>query len=489
MKLNLRSISLALVALVCLLPWTVRSSDVEEGLVLARKLNAAFVNAIDTVVPSVVIIAVRSSTEQLEAELERSPLFRNLPDEEKEEFRSRMEEQREERRRREELDGLPVTGNGSGVIIREDGFILTNRHVIEGAQEVSVTLHDGTELDATVHGEDPRSDLAILKVDATGLPAARFAMMANVHVGEFAFAVGAPFSLDYSATFGHVSAIGRTQVLTGMIGSGMDQDFVQTDAGINPGNSGGPLINIEGEVIGINTLIRGMNTGIGFAINSDLVQEVAERLINEGRYVRGYLGVRIQTLSEAAEREFIRGVEEGVLVFGIPASGPAADSDLRPGDVIISVNDETVISAAELKAVIRVKRAGEVVRLSVVRGGRPESIEVTLGEFPDLLQAGQPLNREIPREPRTASAFGVQVGEISDGNTEGVAVLGVDEGSVAAYRGIRVGDVVTTIGGERVESIGDFERVTAELDLKKGVIVILENSSGSRFVTLREIGE
>ena len=247
------------------------------------------------------------------------------------------------------------------MIIRDDGYILTNFHVVEEAEKIIVRLRDGRKFEGTVRGKDAQSDLAVIKINATNLPAAKLGDSAAVRVGEFAVAIGAPFELDYSVTYGHVSAKGRSRVVPSMgvnsQGAMMDQDFIQTDASINPGNSGGPLVNLYGEVIGINSLIRGMHTGIGFAVPINLAKQVSEELIANGKFPRLWLGIGIRGLREDDDSmEQIKGVEDGVLVTTIRPDGPAAKSDLKSGDVITMVDGKTVSTATQLRNEIRGKK-------------------------------------------------------------------------------------------------------------------------------------
>ena len=250
---------------------------------LARQLNQAFVEVTEKVSPAVVVITVITKPGANHfADLDQNPEDA-FPREFWRQFRRQAEEESPPERE---------IGQGSGVIIRENGFILTNRHVVDDAESIEVRLKDGRKFKAKVRGVDPQSDVAVIQIDASGLPVAKLADSSKTRVGEFAIAIGAPFQLDYSVTFGHVSAKSRGNVVPSYHGGAMlDQDFIQTDANINPGNSGGPLVNIEGEVIGINTLIRGFRTGIGFAIPSGLAREVADQIIANGKFTRAWLGV------------------------------------------------------------------------------------------------------------------------------------------------------------------------------------------------------
>ncbi len=316
---------------------------------------------------------------------ESSPFWDLVP----REFRKHLEEQWDKQKQKEDGQKLPpghppiFNGQGSGVVIRKEGYILTNRHVVEGAEKILVVLQDGSEFEAQVRGVDALSDVAVLKIDPKNSPlaVAKLGDSDKIRVGEFAIAIGAPYELDYSVTFGHVSAKGRTRVIND---PSMDQDFLQTDANINPGNSGGPLVNIAGEVIGINTLIRGLRTGIGFAIPINLARLVADQLIRDGKFVRPYLGVKISALHDDAElRELVPDVSDGVVVTEIMLDGPAAQSTLQAADIITAVDREPVATPQQLRNAIRNKPVGQEIALSVHRGGENLEVKVKTGAWPD----------------------------------------------------------------------------------------------------------
>src|ERR1051326_2699506 len=354
---------------------------------LARQLNQAFIEVADQVSPAVVVIKVAHKQNYVDVDDDENPLWDMLPPE----FRKKMEERRDNKRRGgKEIPfhgGEPMfDGQGSGVVVREEGYILTNRHVVDGADKIRVRFKDGTELDAEVRGVDAQSDVAVVKVDAKGkkLTVAKMGDSAKTRVGEFAIAIGAPFDLDYSVTFGHVSAKGRSSIIGGREGQSMDQDFIQTDANINPGNSGGPLVNINGEVIGINTLIRGLHTGIGFAIPSSLAKEISDKLITEGRFTRAWLGIGITAYRDDPDyRELLKGVTDGVVVQTIEPDGPAYKSDLRPTDVITTVDGKPIRTPQDLRSEIRGKKIGQAVILEVVRNGKSLQVKVKPAEWLD----------------------------------------------------------------------------------------------------------
>ncbi len=499
MKLKLRFILLSLVLGLTGIARLLSAAEAGRNpspLELARQLNRAFIDVADQVSSSVVVIRIAHKPSHVDAEDEENPFFEMLPPQ----FRRQLEEQREQQRRQQEGEKRfhrkpTFDGQGSGVVIRKEGFILTNRHVVEGAEKIKVLFKDGSEFDGEVRGVDAQSDVAVVKIDPAGkeLNVAKLADSDKTRVGEFAIAIGAPFELDYSVTFGHVSAKGRS----GIVQDGaMDQDFLQTDASINPGNSGGPLVNIDGEVIGINTLIRGLRTGIGFAIPSNLAKEISERLISDGKFVRAYLGVQISPLKGDNEyRELITGVKDGVVVTAIPADGPAAKSDLKPGDVIVSVEGRPVATAQQLKNEIRGKKIGAPVTLDVHRFGKNIKVKVKLEAWPDEVEPVLSKRRE-PAEDK-AQSFGLTVQGVTKDlaeqhgleKTEGVLITEVERGSAAERKGIRPGDVITEVNGKVVGTLKQFRQVLKDADAKKGIVIIYTSRGTSKVEVLREDGE
>ncbi len=370
--------------------FTTRAATNSPALDLARQLNSAFVEVAETISPSVVVIRVAHKPGgKLDLDDEDNPFWDFMPEEFRKQFREEMEKRRKEEEEESKTSPPRFDGKGSGVIIQEDGYILTNFHVVEDATKIEVRLRDRRRFTATLHGKDPLSDLAVLKINATNLPAAKLGDSDAVRVGEFAVAIGAPFEFDYSVTFGHISAKGRSQVVPsrglGSKGATMDQDFLQTDASINPGNSGGPIVNLYGEVIGINTLIRGLRTGIGFAVPVDLAKVVSENLIKSGKFPRLWLGIGIRGLREDDEaEEKVDGVEDGVLVTSIQENGPASKSDLKRRDVIISVDGKSVVTSAQLRNEVRRKQAGNPVTLEIIRQSKPMKLKVHPEEWPEV---------------------------------------------------------------------------------------------------------
>ena len=467
------------------------AAEPSEALKLAQQLNQAFVEVAESVSQSVVVVRV-AKRPQARGE-GGSPFFDQLPEEYRK-FFERQQEQREEQPRRSRPRGPIFDGQGSGLVYREDGVILTNRHVVENAEKVQIVFRGGKEYDGEVLGVDRESDIAVVKIDATGLTAAKMGDSDKTKVGEFAIAVGSPYELDYSVTVGHVSAKGRRVLSDQMM---FDQDFIQTDASINPGNSGGPLVNIYGEVIGINTLIRGVNTGIGFAVPVNLAKRVANMLIDDGKVTRAWLGVNITTLREDADyRDLAVGVEDGVVVRRFVSGGPAENSDLELADVITTVDGNSVKSADELKRELRLKKAGDPVTLGLMRNGKAREIEVETGAFPGEFTAVSRMRRSErkPEADTKAKLLGMTVQNINEDlakrfeveGEQGVIVTAIENDSVAAEKGISLGDIVTRINSEPVDSVASFKAALEGEDFKRGVIVHLTSEGSQRFEVLKQ---
>ncbi len=474
--------------LVCLAVLIIFSRPVfaASGLELARQLNEAFVQVAEKVTPSVVVITVTQKTPTYMIEdLEDIP-DDFLPPELRRRYRERFNETPRPR----------TTGQGSGTIIRENGYILSNRHVVEDAENIEVRLKDGRKFPATVRGSDAQSDVAVLKIEAEGLPAARWADSDKTRVGEFAIAIGAPYSLDYTVTFGHVSAKSRGDVVPAYVGGAvMDQDFIQTDANINPGNSGGPLVNIEGEVIGINSMIRGLQTGIGFAIPSNLAREISDQIIAEGKFTRAWLGVSIRGLRDDAEfRELTPGVTDGVVIRAILPDSPAAKSDLRPTDIITKVDGRAVATPQELRNEIRGKKVGQPITLDVSRAGKALQLKVEPGEWVDETPVVAAAPTEKSPEANPGASLGMTVAAINNElvkkfnvkQKEGVIITSVDENSAAARKGLQPGDVITAINHRPITSLRQFQSAIRRADIKKGLLLNLVRGETAHFEVLKD---
>jgi serine protease Do len=456
---------------------------------LARQLNQAFIEVADNVSPAVVVIKLAHKPDYRDLDDSSNPFFDMVP-----ELRKRFEEQYKKRQQRQSRREPIYDSQGSGIVIREDGYILTNSHVVEGADKIMVKLKDGTEYEgAEIKGVDSQSDVAIIKINAKHLTVAKLGDSSKTRVGEFAIAIGAPFELDYSVTFGHISAKGR-RVFSDQVM--MDQDFLQTDASINPGNSGGPLVNIDGEVVGINTLIRGMNRGIGFAIPINLAREVSDQLIKDGKFSRTWLGIGIVSLSEAKEyRDLVSSVKNGVVVRSVVRDGPVANSDLQPADIITAVDGKEVATAQELKSEIRTKPAGKSVTLDVVRDDKRIKVKVKPGEMHD--ESSQDLQAHKSKDTAEPGMIGLQVQTLTRELakqfdvelTEGVIVTGVKSGGIAEQKGIKEGDIITEVDRKRITTSREFKDALRSADLKKGVRIKLIGEAGRSFELLKDSGD
>ncbi|MBL9175425.1 MAG: trypsin-like peptidase domain-containing protein [Verrucomicrobiales bacterium] len=481
-----RAARVVLLALLLTPSLALRASDASKALDLARQLNEAFVAVADSVSPAVVIIDVAQEPEDVDGDPgQANPWLNLLPKEYRDQFRKELEKRREQR---PPDAGEEFNGQGSGMILSKEGDILTNHHVVEGSKRLRVRLKDGRQFDVDVKGTDRDSDLAVLRIQnpPANLPTVRFADSDQVRVGEFAIAIGAPYRLDYSVSYGHVSAKGRSNLMGGMF----DQDFIQTDANINPGNSGGPLVDIEGRVIGINSMIRGLNSGIGFAIPSNLAREIATRLIEDGRFVRSWLGLQIDSLRDRASlRKTLADLKEGVVVDAISRNGPASHAEpaLKPGDVITSVDGHPVADPAQLRAVVSRKRPGSTVVLDVRRAAESLKVKVQPQALPE---AGDRIAGFMPRRPAGDSPedYGIHVDRLSPEVARkqevesGVIIQSISPDSPAAGQDLRPGDVVTEVNHQSVESPDQFQEILGEAALSKGILlqVVRDGQPGFR---------
>ncbi|MBI5418692.1 MAG: DegQ family serine endoprotease [Deltaproteobacteria bacterium] len=370
---------------------------------------------------------------------------------------------------------------GSGFIVSEDGYILTNNHVVEKADEVTVTLLDKEEFKAEVVGTDPKTDIALIKIKAgKRLPYVHLGDSEKLEIGEWVAAIGNPFGLGHTVTAGIVSAKGR------IIGSGPYDDFIQTDASINPGNSGGPLFNLKGEVVGINTAIIQGGQGIGFATPIHLAKSVLGQLKEKGKVTRGWLGVYIQRLNpEMAESLNIPG-KKGALVADVTKDGPAEKAGIRSGDVIVAFDGKEVNDEHELPQIVASTKPGKKVHLKVVREGKELSVPVTIAEMegeapkragaPDLTKGLGLAVQDIT--PEVARHFDIE-------NSKGVLVTSVESGSPADEAGFQEGDVIRQINRQPVASTAEFGKVLKKFKGEKTVLFLVERGDGRIFLAVK----
>ena len=353
---------------------------------------------------------------------------------------------------------------GSGFIISDDGYVLTNNHVVEGATQITVRLIDRREYAAEVVGLDPLSDLALLKIDADNLPAVEFAAPEALEVGDWVVAIGSPFNMDYSASAGIVSAVGRS------LGSGQNYvPFIQTDVAINPGNSGGPLFNLDGEVVGINSQIftrSGGYMGLSFAIPASVAMDVVQQLQNSGRVARGWLGVYISPVDQELAEAFGLDRPRGALINQVIPNSPAAATDLRPGDIVIAFDGQEINYEYELPNVVGLKVPGNSYPVTLVRQGREMEIDVRVGELPtDETAQASPKIPSGPQPDQNTALLGMVVEDMDPRTASelrvsgGVVVRSVVPDSPAADTGVLPGDIIVQLGYQPITSVQEFEQV------------------------------
>ena len=367
----------------------------------------------------------------------------------------------------------PRRGVGSGVVIDPSGLALTNAHVVEGGSQIEVTMLDGTTYSAKVVGADRKTDLAVIRLQATGktFPYLPLGDSDAVKVGDWVIAVGSPFGLNATVTSGIVSAKAR------QIGAGPYDDFLQTDAAINPGNSGGPLVNMRGEVIGINTAIVRGGSGIGFAIPANMARRIASELVASGTVSRGWLGVSLQPLTPELAASFGVKDRKGVVISEVTPDSPAARGGLKAGDVVLEMNATKVESPGDLARAVGLAKPGAETTLRVWRGGSEQTIKVTLAQGPGEATPTRLGLAVQPLTPETARESGVRA-------RQGVLVTAVEPESPAAGAGIRRGDVILEVEGQPVKSGADLERLTQGLKPGQPLSVRLERDGRALYVAL-----
>ncbi len=372
---------------------------------------------------------------------------------------------------------------GSGVIVASDGYILTNNHVVKGADTIKVILYDKREFKGKVVGTDPRTDLAVVKIDARNLPTLPLGDSAKLKTGDLVLAIGNPFGLNQTITMGIVSAVGRSN-----IGLADFEDFIQTDAAINPGNSGGALVNTSGELVGINTAIystSGGYMGIGFAIPSDMAKAVMENIIKHGRVIRGWLGVTIQDLTPDLAKSL--GIKEkaGALVSGVETGSPADKAGLKRGDLITGVNGNSVPDSTSLRNVIASTAPGTKVDLRIVRNGKEQTVTVLLGEYQE---------HKIAQKSEYDNALkGVSVEELTPGlrnklsipdYVTGVVVTSLSP-DMAGQRVLRPNDVIQEVNRASIQNMKDYDQAVSRIGAKDTVLLLIYRDGGSVYLTLQ----
>jgi len=463
---------------------------VDNGVAKAESLSRAFRSAAKQVLPTVVTVRASVKPKVIEGprgrgDLRENPFegtpfedfFRDFEDVPGFRFPERIP-------RRE--------GLGSGVIIDPKGVILTNNHVVEEADEVWIKLADGRELKATDIRTDKETDLAVLRIEVDEpLPAARLGNSDALEIGDWVIAVGNPFELEQTVSAGIISGKGRS------IAAGRRANFLQTDAAINPGNSGGPLVNLSGEVIGINTAIAsrtGVYNGIGFAIPSNLAKWVTAQLIDKGKVERAYLGVAITELDNRVAEQLGVDPRRGVLVSEVFPDSPAAKAGFKAGDVILSFAGQAVSNPRELQALVERSPAGSQQKAEVIRNGKRETLGVVVKPLPEDFAAAARPGRVTPGAPSHRNEdLGLEVGELTDElakklgyeGFQGVLITEVDPAGLAAGAGLDEGMLILRVGRTPVASIDDFQKAMKGASLKQGVLLLVRTPEGNRFVVIQ----
>lgn len=377
-------------------------------------------------------------------------------------------------------------GLGSGFLLSADGYILTNNHVVRKAEEIEVILQSGDRYSAGIVGKDPKTDLALLKIEAEKpLPAARMGDSSALEIGDRVLAIGNPFGLGHTVTAGIVSAKGRA------LGIGQYDNFIQTDAAINPGNSGGPLFNFDGEVVGVNTAVIARGQGLGFAIPINMAAVVVEQLKTHGRVVRAWLGVMIQDVTPEISEALGIDRREGGLISEVKEGSPADAAGVRRGDVVVSVNGEKIADAAALARKLALLEPGVPTEFVVLRDGREKTYRIKLVEHPDNQKSGEAeARRDVER------GLGIEVSDITQTirnrlgikRSEGVVVVSVAPGSAASEKGVRAGDLVLEINGNSVRGLSDYKRILAESGERKTLLFLVERKGRTLYVGFRNGG-
>lgn len=455
-------------------------AEQEQGIETLRKLGKAFATIAKQASPAVVSVKVEKTTVRQYNTIPDWPFgqpFSPFEDDLFDFFRRDLPRRQPRQRKYRQ------TAQGSGFIISADGYILTNNHVVGGADKVTVKLLDGREFDANTIGTDPESDVALIRIDATDLHSLELADSDNIEVGEWVLAIGNPFGLGHTVTAGIVSGKGRSNV-----GLTTYEDFIQTDAAINPGNSGGPLINLDGKVVGINAAIIGPggNIGIGFAIPVNMAKAIYPQLKEGGTVVRGFLGVAIQSLTPDFAKAF--GLEEdvkGVLVPEVHKDSSADKAGIKPGDIIVEFDGQPVETAKQLQNKVAMLKPGTKVEMTALRNGKRMTFTVELGERPSA-------GGVAGEKPRALEKLGLAVGNLTDDlarrfgyqDLSGVIVTAVEPGSIAASAGITQGSLITELNRKKITNTKEFNQAVTEAAEKGSLLMLVKQGKNALYVMI-----
>jgi serine protease Do len=477
-KAKLFRITALLITLLLFFVGTTMVNAQEKGLENLRQSGLAFRSVAKKVSPAVVFIKVEKRVAPDETTEFSSPFGSPFNDDF---FRHFFGAPQQFKHPRQEPKQHLEVGQGSGFLISSDGYILTNNHVAGGADSLAVQLLDGREYQAEIVGTDPASDLAVIKIEQTDLPFLRLGDSEKLEVGDWVLAVGNPFGLSHSLTAGVVSAKGRSG-----IGLNDYEDFIQTDAAINPGNSGGPLVNLDGEVVGINTAIfsrSGGYMGIGFAIPINMAKEIRSQLIEHGKVRRGRLGVFIQEMTTDLAESFGLEKTEGILITEVIAGSPAADAELKQGDIILSIDGDSIDKVANFRNRIALTTPETTIRLTILRDGQRETVKVKLGNL-DNDETQQAKGIDDSKLGLSLQELTPELAErLNYENETGVLVAAVENGSLAERAGIRRGNLIQEIDRQKITSVNQAQKL---LKAKQPAhLLLVKQGQGSLYIALR----
>ncbi len=383
------------------------------------------------------------------------------------------------------------------MVFDSNGYIVTNNHVVEGATQITVTLSDRREFAATIVGTDPKTDLAVIKIEANDLPALKWAEYEKLQVGDLVLAVGSPFGLSSTVTLGIISALGR-----GNVGIADYEDFIQTDAAINPGNSGGALVNMNGDLIGINTAIfsrTGGSEGIGFAIPSSIALDIVESLQKTGKVIRGWMGVAIQEITPALAKSFkLPEQRKGVLISDVNENGPSHAAGIKRGDVVVAFNGKEVQTVSQLRNLVARTMVGRNAQVKVVREGKEQIISVVVAERPtdELLAKKEPAppkeQGETVKPPdnvlaslRVQALDNALMSQLNiPARTTGVVITAIDSGGQAEAAGLQRGDVIQEVNHEPVKTLDDYQKAVAKINKEELAVLLVNRQGNSLFVAI-----
>jgi serine protease Do len=374
-------------------------------------------------------------------------------------------------------------GLGSGFIVSEDGYVVTNNHVIDRARDIEVILEGGEKYKAEVVGKDPKTDIAVLKIHPKRkLQAVRFGNSDRIEIGDWVIAIGNPFGLGHTVTAGIVSAKGRS------LGMGNYDDFIQTDAPINPGNSGGPLFNLNGEVVGVDSAIVAGGQGIGFAIPSNMVSHVVEQIRTNGKAVHGWLGVMIQPVTPEIAESMKISEPRGALVADVSPGGPADKAGIKRGDVIVGLNGQTIDSVSELTNTVGVLQPGTKEKVKVVRDGVEREVNVKIAALPENLAGGEEKSQRASEDKLGLVVQGITpqiANRLNLDDNNGVIVTKVSPGSMAQEAGFRPGDVIVEINKKPVENMNGYDKAIAKLEKGQSTLFLVKRGANTIFLAMK----